>query len=146
MSNISTQDKSASNSQLLETWIDLHSKKDDWTDYVRNGQLNRSQIAAETGIGRTALYTNVAHTSLLDDLETRLRAQGRLPPVGHVTKQDKAASEREERRVAELETRLKSLEERNATLFAENRDLKRKLDRYRMIDDHLSTSGRLLPQ
>ncbi|MFA7280089.1 MAG: VPA1267 family protein [Sterolibacterium sp.] len=146
MSNISTQDKGASNSQLLETWIDLHFKKDDWTDYIRNGQLNRSQIAAEIGIVRSALYTNEVHASLLGNLETRLRAQGRLPPVGHVTKQDKAASEREERHIAELETRLKSLEERNATLLAENRDIKRKLDRYRMIEDHLSTTGRLLPQ
>jgi len=146
MSNVSTQDRAASNNQLLETWIDRHCKKDDWTDYIRNGQLNRSQIAAEIGIVRSTLYTNDIHASLLEDLETRLRAQGRLPPVGHVTKQDKATSEREQKHIAELESRLKSLEERNATLFAENRDIKRKLDRYRMIEEHLSTTGRLLPQ
>ncbi len=146
MTRPSTKDIAESNSQKLQRWIGEHYRRDDWSDYLRDGALNRSLIASELGMTRSSLYTNPAIKSLLDNLEARLRGTGKLPEAKATTPEVQAATEREERHIAELESRLKSLEERNATLLAENRDIKRKLDRYRMIEDHLSTTGRLLPQ
>ena len=146
MTRPSTKDIADSNSQRLQTWICDHYQLNDWNDYLRDGALNRSLIASELGIPRSSLYTNQALKSPLDNLEVRLRGEGKIPEAKATTPESKTASEREEKHVAELETRLKSVEERNATLVAENRELKRKFERYQMIDDHLSQTGRLLPR
>lgn len=146
MTRPSTKAIADSNSQRLQAWLSKHYQLDDWADYLRDGALNRSLIASELAITRSSFYTNPAIKSLLDNLETRLRGSGKIPEAPPVTPEAKAASERDEKYTAELELRLKSVEERNATLVAENRELKRKLDRYQMIDDHLSQTGRLLPR
>jgi len=146
MTRPSTKAIAHSNSHRLQGWINEHSQLDDWADYLRDGALNRSLIASELRIPRSSFYTNAAIKSLLDELETRLWASGKIPETPSVTPDAKAASERDEKHAAEIESRLKSVEERNATLVAQNRELKRKLDHYQIIDDHLSQTGRLLPR
>lgn len=146
MTRPSTKEIAESNSQKLEQWIDDRNRLDDWADYLRDGALNRSLVAGELGMTRSSLYTNPAIKSLIDNLEWSLRGAGKIPEAKATTPDTQAASEREEKHAAELETRLKALEERNATLVAENRELKRKFERYQMIEDHLSHTGRLLPR
>lgn len=45
---------------------------------------------------------------------------------------------------ASAEKRVKSVEEQNAALKAENRDLREQLKKYKLLEEHLSTTGRLL--
>jgi hypothetical protein len=144
MKRPSTKEIAESNGQKLQQWIDDRYRLDDWADYLRDGALNRSLVAGEVGMPRSSLYTNLANKSLLDILEGRLRGAGAIPETKATTPEALVVSEREEKHAVELATRLKALEERNATLVAENRELKRKLECYQMIEDHLSQTGRLL--
>lgn len=146
MTRPSTKEIAESNSQKLQQWIDDRDRQDDWAGYLCNGALNRSRVAGELGMTRSSLYTNAAIKSLLDNLEGHLRGAGKIPEGKATTLEAQVASEREIKLAAELETRLKALEERNATLVAENRELKRKFERYKMLEEHLSQTGRLLPR
>jgi len=145
MTRPSTKQIAESNGQKLQQWIDERYRQDDWECYLRDDALNRSMVAVELGMARSSLYTNEAFKSLLDNLEDSLRCTGAIPEAKATKREAQMASLREEKRAADLETRLKALEERNATLVAENRELKRKFEHYQMIEDHLSRTGRLLP-
>ena len=50
----------------------------DWCDYIRQGMLNRSEIAAECGFTLSVMHENPAVKTALSALEERLRESGTL--------------------------------------------------------------------
>ena len=145
------QQLAAENLKRFESWSKEREAAGDWADYIRQGQLNRTEVAAECGFAKSVLRQNPAVKAALEALESRLRAEGSLPH-GKGEKspqtQDEAASASVERRIVTLnnrsEQRVKALEEQNAALRAEVLELREQLKRYQMIDDHLAQTGRMV--
>lgn len=141
----------AANIVKFEAWAAERKAASDWAEYIRQGQLNRTEVAAECGFAKSVLRQNPAVKTALEALEVRLRAEGTLPS-GNGRKspqtQDEAATASVDRRVATLnnriEHRVKALEDQNASLRAEVLELREQLKRYQAIDDHLAQTGRLV--
>jgi hypothetical protein len=141
----------AENFKRFRAWVADREANRDWADYIRRGQLNRTEVAAECGFAKSVLRQNPAVKTALEALEARLRSEGALPP-GKGEKapqtQDEAASASVDRRIVTInnrsEQRVKALEAQNAALRAEVLELREQLNRYRMIDDHLSQTGRMV--
>lgn len=147
---LSGQQLAKANLQKFAAWVVERDAAGDWRDYVRGGKLNRSEIASECGFALSVLRQNPAVKAALAAVEDRLRTQGLLTGEAAATTNEADASVRAaDKRVmsakAQAETRVKALEEQNATLRAEIRDLKAQLARFQHLDDHLSRTGRLLP-
>ena len=135
----------------FQKWVSEREAAGDWADYIRQGKLNRTEVAAECGFAKSVLRQNPAVKPALEALEARLYAAGILPP----TKANKAphsaseaASAAVDQRVVTInsrnEQRVKALEEQNAALRAELRELREQLKRYKMIDEHLAQTGRMV--
>lgn len=149
-------DKAADSVVRFQAWVAERERAADWTDYIRGGRLNRSEVAKECRFLRDAWRTNPGLTKALLKLETQLAERGVLStaPVDmdslapEVQAELGIADEKVRRAMSArgiLEKRLKSLEERYATLLAENRDLRERQRRSALADTHLSETGRLLP-
>lgn len=139
--------------QRFNAWVTEREAAADWKDYIRQGKLNRTEIASECGFGLSALQQNPAVKAALEALEARLLASGILKPViaasdPTIEGASDATSQSIDKRVmaakAKAEQRVKQLEEQNAALRAEIRDLRDQLTQYRHLDEHLCASGRLL--
>jgi chromosome segregation ATPase len=149
-------DKAAESVVRFQAWAADREKAGDWADYIRGGRLNRSELAKECQFGRAAWQQNPALAKELAELERQLAARGALSAapvdVGRLAPEVQAElgmSDEKVRRAmsarASLEKRVKSLEEQNAALRAENRDLRERLRRSALADIHLAETGRLLP-
>lgn len=141
----------AANVTKFEAWVAERKAGGDWKDYIRQGQLNRTEVAIECGFAKSVLRQNPTVKAALQALEERLRAEGVLPSAeGTKTPQvdDEVVSASVDRRIVSInnrsEKRVKALEEQNAALRAEVRELRQQLKRYRMIDEHLAETGRLV--
>lgn len=141
------------NLQKFTSWIQDRDSADDWSDYIRAGKLNRTEVARECGFGTPAFRQNPAIAQALQALETRLQdfglmgdAKACLTPSSEATESAtvQAADLRILSAKASAEKRVKSVEEQNASLKAENRDLREQLTRYKLLEEHLSATGRLL--
>jgi cell division protein FtsB len=140
----------AINLQKFENWIKDRDAANDWADYIRGGKLNRTEVAAECGFGTPAFRQNPSIAQALQALEARLQdagvTNGASVPSNETT--DAATIQAADLRIlsskASAERRVKAVEEQNAALKAENRDLREQLKRYKFLDEHLSTTGRLL--
>lgn len=146
---LSGRDAGAQNLVRFTRWANDRETSGDWADYVRQGKLNRSEIASECNFALSVLRQNPAVKAALETLETSLRERrllGATPPpecaAGDATNQfiDKRIMAAK----GKAEARVKQLEEQNAALKAEVRDLKEQLRTYRHLDEHLCTTGRLL--
>lgn len=149
----SGQQIAAANVQRFNDWIAERDAANDWSDYVRQGKLNRSEIAAECGFALSVIRQNPAVKTALEVLEARLLASGVLlsakaAPGPAVEAGTDATSQSIDKRImaakGKAEARVKQLEEQNAALKAEVRDLRDQLKTYRHLDEHLCTTGRLL--
>ena len=154
MNKLSGRDIGASNLIRFAAWVAERDVAGDWSDYVRGDKLNRSEVAAECGFALSVLRQNPAVKEALAALEARLLAEGLLawsavnqsPSPGHVAEASRLAVDgRLLAAKGKAEQRVKALEEQNATLRAEARDLREKLARFSHLDAHLSATGRLLP-
>ncbi len=150
---LSGQQIAANNLQRFNAWIEERNVANDWQDYIRQGKLNRSEIAKECRFALSVVRQNPAVKLVLEALEARLLASGVLQPekpapgnssdvrmiatIQAVDKRIMAAK-------AKAEQRVKQLEEQNAALKAEVRDLRDQIKTYRHLDDHLCSTGRLL--
>jgi hypothetical protein len=146
---MSGQQLAANNLQKINAWIDERDAAHDWADYVRQGKLNRSELAAECGFALSVVRQNPAVKSALEALEVRLLASGILPAPGvSIESETNATSQSTDKRImaakSKAEARVKVLEEQNAALIAEVRDLREQLKTYRHLDEHLCGTGRLL--
>jgi uncharacterized protein YeeX (DUF496 family) len=141
------------NVKLFKAWRSERDRAEDWADYIHRGQLNRSEIAKECGFALSSFRSNPALKSALDDVEAKLRERGAFAISKHVqnvsdsTPENRATQAVEHRiMIAKHQTdlRIKSLEEQNATLRAEVRDLREEMKRFNHLDAHLCRTGRLL--
>lgn len=139
--------------QKFETWIEDRDATNDWADYIRGGKLNRTEVAQECGFGTPAFRQNPRIANALKALEDRLMASGvtardKDSPMATSEATDAATVQAADLRIlsakASAEKRVKSVEEQNAALKAENRDLREQLKKYKLLEEHLSTTGRLL--
>lgn len=136
----------------FQTWVAERDTANDWQDYIRNGKLNRTELARECGFASSVLRQNPAVSKALQALEERLASNGTLAPkIAAPEGSDEAAATEKviDKRImaakSRAEARAKALEEQNAALKAEVRDLHDRLKRFEHLDDHLARTGRLLP-
>ena len=143
------KDIGANNLIRFNAWIEERKNAGDWKDYVRQGKLNRSEIASECNFALSALRQNPAVKAALEALEASLRDQGVIGATGgQANAVDDPTGLAVARRVlvakGRADERAKVLEEQNAVLRAEVRDLREQLKRYKHLDDHLCRTGRML--
>lgn len=123
------------------------SKRDnEFREYVHRGKLNRSEIAAECGFGKSALLQNPSIRRSLEALEERLRAARVLPPLvvsPQLTHEDPPIRDRDARQRRQDSQRLNSLEQDNAALRAELAHAKAMLERYKLLASFMEETGRL---
>lgn len=141
VNNLSGQQKADQNLSTFLSWV--ASKTDaDYREMVLRGQLSRKEIARECGFAKSVLLQNPRVRDALRTLEAQLRARDILPPVADPATPAPPA-EAPNPRVAADKARLKRLEAENAALRAELMELRDRLDRYRLMDEVLSSTGRL---
>lgn len=141
LNNLSGQQKADRNLATFLSWV--ASKTDaDYREMVLRGQLSRKEIARECGFAKSVLLQNPRVKDALRTLEAQLRERNILPPVA-----DPAApvpiTDPPNPRAAADKARLKRLEAENAALRAELMALRSQLERYRLMDDVLASTGRL---
>jgi hypothetical protein len=133
------------NVQTFLCWI--ASKTDaDYREMSLRGVLSRKEIAKECGFAKSALDQNPRIKAALRELEDGLRARGVLPSlVVRPPEEAQAPRMREpgaQRAVRDAE-RLRRLEQENASLRAENAELKRLLSQHAILREALALTGRL---
>lgn len=141
----SGQQVAEENVQRFQTW--MASKTDsDFRQMVSRGVLSRTEIAVECGFAKSALAQNPRIREALKSLEGQLRDRGVLPPLAQGAQDESApaVTQRVDSARAALDAeRLSRLEQENASLKAENAELKRLLGRYAVLQDVLAETGRL---
>ena len=141
MSDLSGQQKADKNLATFLSWI--ASKTDaDYREMVLRGQLNRKEIARECCFAKSVLLQNPRVKAALRTLEGQLRERDILPPVALPTPPAPVTDAPNPRAAAD-KARLKRLEAENAALRAELMELRGQLERYRLMDNVLSSTGRL---
>ncbi|WP_028216247.1 VPA1267 family protein [Paraburkholderia oxyphila] len=132
--------------QRFATWV-ASKTDDDFRNMVMRGVLSRTEIAAECGFAKSALAQNPRIRKALKDLEDSLRERHVLPPVVEPvesgTEVPGQARRAEPVRAAQDAERLSRLEQENASLRAENAELKQLLARYSVLHEVLAETGRL---
>ncbi|MCL4822636.1 MAG: hypothetical protein KJZ57_00335 [Anaerolineales bacterium] len=150
-SKLSGQQIAKDNILKFNVWVVERERANDWQDYLRGGKLSRSEIAAECGFALSVLRQNPAIKEALQALEEGLAARGILlvketaPGASNKAASEKATDKRILAAKAKVEARVKALEEQNATLKAEVRDLRDRLNHFKHLDDYLARTGVLLP-
>lgn len=140
----SGQQLAEQNFQAFTAWLSSRTD-DDFRQLVSRGSLSRKEIAAQCRFAVSALNQNPRIKAALLAKESSLREEGVLPAIASKTDVAVVTSVREPGPASRsLDTeRLRRLELENASLKAENGQLKRDLERYAVIRDVLSTTGRL---
>ncbi|SFE07350.1 VPA1267 family protein [Paracidovorax konjaci] len=123
------------------------SKSDgDFRSMVVRGALSRKDIVAECGFSGSVLNQNPRVKEALKRLEDDLRERGVLPPLASSV-DDKplkpSTPSPSSHRAARDAERLNRLEQENASLKAENGELKRLLGRYAVLQEVLAETGRV---
>ncbi len=141
----SGQQVAEENVQRFQTWV--ASKSDsDFREMVTRGVLSRTEIAAECGFAKSALSQNPRIRAALKRLEEVLREREVLPPLADSSTSEgtPVAPQRfDSVRAARDAERLSRLERENASLKAENAELKTLLGRYAVLQEVLAETGRL---
>ncbi len=137
------QQRSEQNFAAFLSWVS--GKTDaEFREMVVRGQISRQEIARECGFAKSVLLQNPRVKDALKTLEAQLRERGVLPPQAPggdnapaapaITPNPHAAADK---------ARLKRLEAENATLRAEVMELRTSLERYRVMDNVLCSTGRM---
>lgn len=143
----------ASGQQLAEQYLVtftawLATKTDaEFRAMASRGVLSRKEVAKECGFSPSVLTQNPRVNSMLKEKEGELRDRGVLPPVVRSANDDVTEAPtrvRGKSHAAADAEYLKRLETENASLRAELAEVKRKLERYELLDEALATTGRLL--
>ncbi|MEN3277564.1 MAG: hypothetical protein V7631_3354 [Massilia sp.] len=142
----SGQQLAEQNFQAFTAWLSSRTDED-FRQLVTRGSLSRKEIATQCGFAVSALNQNPRIKSALLEKEALLREVGLLPPIARTADHANATApvmpdSGSARRTADTE-RQRRLEQENASLRAENSQLKRELERYAVIREVLSATGRL---
>lgn len=106
----------------FEKWIAQRKKQNDKIDYIRNGKLNRSEVAKELGFGRSVFAQNPAVKELAAKLDNDW---GKLKPaIPKTVRELTEARELANNKVKRTESANSKHLEKIAMLEAENRQLK----------------------
>lgn len=134
------------NFQIFTAWLSSRSD-DDFRQVVSRGSLSRKEIAAQCRFAVSALNQNPRIKAALLAKESSLRVAGVLPPIANKTNEAgiDITVMRESSSVGQSHDneRLRRLALENASLKAENSQLKRELERIAVLRDILSATGRL---
>ncbi len=141
VNNLSGQQKADQNHTTFLSWAACKTDAD-YREMVLRGQLNRKEIARECGFAKSVLLQNPRVKDALRILETQLRERNILPPIADPAI-PAVTTEASNPRAAADKARLKRLEAENAALRAEVMELRGQLDRYRLMDHVLASTGRL---
>jgi hypothetical protein len=140
--NLSGQQKADLNLTTFLIWV--ASKTDaDFREMVIRGQLSRQEIARECGFAKSVLLQNPRVKEALKTLEAQLRDRNLLPPLAEANENTATPQTSPNPHAAADKARLKRLESENASLRAELTQLRASLDRYRLMDNVLCSTGRL---
>lgn len=136
------QQRSEQNLATFLSWV--ASKTDEeFREMASRGQLSRQEIARECSFAKSVLLQNPRVKEELKALETQLRVRKVLPPVAIESENQATPQPAPNPRAAVDKARLKRLESENASLRAELIQLRAALDRYRLMDNVLCSTGRL---
>lgn len=141
----SGQQLAEQNVQMFAAWV--ASKTDgDFLEMESRGVLSRKEVAKECGFAKSALDQNPRIKAALRELEDTLRVRGVLPSA--IERDPSTPSpplmREPSRLLTALETeRLRRLEQENASLKAENNELKRMLAQHTVLREALAATGRL---
>ena len=133
------------NVQTFNTWR-ASKTDDDFRAMASRGVLSRKEISKECGFAKSVLDQNPRIKAALKGLEEDLRARSVLPPA--VSRSPDEAAKPLMREPGKLRAaldaeRLRRLEQENASLRAENAELKRALEQHSMLREALALTGRL---
>lgn len=124
--------------EVFRSWV---VQVDDFKPFVRQGALSKSRVAKEAGLLRDVLYTNPEIRDVLwPELVARLEEEGVLQAR---VAQPADVVPRSQLRSSLGDARVKQIHEENEALKAENRVLRKQLDRLSGMDEILRTTGRL---
>jgi len=124
-----------------QTFIDWVTHVDDFKPYIYQGVLSISRIARECGLNRDVFYTNPEiRDRHLPALNKRLEEEGVLKL--RVAKPAEIVPRQHQQR-ATSDAHIKQIQEENEAVKAENRELRKQLDKLKGIDEILHTTGRL---
>lgn len=136
------QQRSEQNLSAFLSWV--ASKTDpDFREMVMRGQLSRQEIASECGFAKSVLLQNPRVKDALRGLEEQLRSRKVLPPLVETSLADTPEPTLPNPRASADKARLKRLESENAALRAELTLVRGDLERFRLMDDVLCSTGRL---
>lgn len=124
----------------VETFLSWAAGVTDWKPFVVQGLLNMSRVASECGLNRNVLYTNPELRDVhFPALVSRLEGEGYLRPrVANPTQ-----LVRQKRGGVVSDARMKQIQEEAEAVKAENRELRRQLERLKGIDEILHSTGRV---
>ncbi|MBB5503160.1 DUF6262 family protein [Paraburkholderia sp. MM5384-R2] len=115
---------------------------EDYKPFIYQGTLNISRIASECGLKRDVFYTNPAiRDTLLPALQRQLESDGILK--SRAVQPPEVIPRQPRRSAASDDARIKQIQEENAALKAENRELRAQLEQYTVMAEVLHTSGRV---
>lgn len=126
------------NAEIFFNWL---ADVEDFKPYISQGVLSISRVARECGLNRDVFYTNSEIRDIhWPALNKRLEDEGVLKArvanpteVVHTRPPQSRASN----------ARIKQIQEENEVLKAENRELRKQLEKFKAISDILHTTGRL---
>jgi len=140
---LSGAQKAKANLEAFQTWSATQTDGD-LTQIIRNGQLNRVEVAKAICCGTSALRQNPALKNALADFESTLRERNILPPLTHAAKinslKPKEYDTSSNQRSREL-NRLSAIEKENIELKAQLHELQAKLSRFGELSEVLSEMG-----
>ena len=141
----SGQQISEQNVKSFASWM-ASKTDDDFRAMASRGVLSRKEIATECGFAKSALDQNPRIKTALRELEDSLRLRGVLPKATENSPEEAAKPLMREpgklRASLEVE-RMRRLETDNASLKAENAELKRALEKHTLLREALALTGRL---
>lgn len=111
---------------------------EDYVQIVHRGQLNRTKMAKDAGISKSALDTNSEISKKLSQIEDDLRERGILPPI------IEAKTESNDRVPATWDVTARDRQQQNkrvAELEQQVIELKARLKRYQELSEVLSEMG-----
>jgi hypothetical protein len=141
----SGQQISEQNVKSFASWM-ASKTDDDFRAMASRGVLSRKEIATECDFAKSALDQNPRIKAALRELEDSLRLRGVLPKATEKSPEEAAKPLMREpgRLKASLEVeRMRRLETDNASLKAENAELKRALEKHTLLRQALAQTGRL---
>lgn len=132
----------ADNVERLRVYID-HLKSEEARLPSRNGKPDKSAIALAAGFSRLTLYNNPSAIALLAEAVEEVGLEGELSPGSAKAAHLQHQVDRRERRIQRLEELLATKAAENEALRKDKRELEEKLRQYSVMEEVMSTSGRM---